>query len=209
MFGLFKKKKEEVSMIPKKGDVLQIDKMEFMTINQNTKFKFESEGVKIVETGKYSIMGLKFLNLYFRDIVDTNLKGYIQIKLDEKDKAEECKIFINYDTIYPSSTDEWNDWLGTEYDRGIMCDDIFIIEDEGEEVEYPSVYENKKPVKYNEYLSNGVTLEKQFSLFSRNLENEFINEEFVSVIMAETEEEAYIAINIGVLVNPKILGFEI
>lgn len=189
MFGFFKKKTTEISMIPKKGDVLQINKMEFMTMNENTKFKFESEGVKIVETGKYSIMGLKFLNLYFRDIVNENLKGYIQIKLDEKDKAEECKVFTNYDTVYPEDAEDWEAWLGIDDERGIMCDDIFIIEDEGEEVEYPSVYENKKPIKYTEYLSNGIILEKQFSLFSRNLENDFISEEFVSVIMAETEEE--------------------
>lgn len=206
MFNFFKnnkKEKEIVSKIPKAGDTLILDTLSLKTLTGNANFKLDSEGIRVGEVSRYEISGVYYVSLLFEDIVDEFINGYIQLEVDGLDNIKRCKIFVSDDVIYPETLDEWGIWKNED---GLMSDDYFIIEDDiGLDSEYEIVYG-----KYN-YVEHGELgeINNCISLFTRDIKDDFIETEYLSIIIKEEDNHAFILINVGIEVKTSVLGLDI
>lgn len=200
MFNIFKKDKIIESRMPKIKDILMLDKFELQSFNDDLLFNLSSEGIKIVDVGKYEIEGLKYTNLYFEDIVNPEIKGYINLNIGVSENIDGCKIFLNYDNIFPLNEEEWDIWIGED---GILSDNLFYIENDDNEKEY-DLFLNISMIRYNETVDNGL-LENTVTMFCREVEGNF-DKEFVSIVLSEDVDTSIIAINIGVDIDPSIIG---
>ncbi len=206
VFGVFKrnkKEKEVVSKIPKAGDTIILDTLSLKTLTGNANFKLDSEGVRVGEVSRYETGGVCYVSLLFEDIVDELVNGYIQLEVDGFDSVKRCRIFVNDDVIYPETIDEWDIWKSED---GLMSDDYFVIEDgEGLDSEYEIVYSKCNYVEYGDVgeINNCV------SLFTRNVKDDFIETEYLSIIIKEEDDYAFILINVGIEVEASVLGLDI
>lgn len=131
MFNVFKKGEKRVDdFLPEYlqiGTFLQFGGLEFSNVGTNSKFIFEKQEAYIEKVGIATVEGIKFVNLYLGGV--EGQEAYLQLRYKGED-IDVCKLFVNYDYIYPETEEEWIYWLGKDKLQGIIGDDTFIIDEE-------------------------------------------------------------------------------
>ncbi len=109
------------------GSSLEFDPILFSKLSSESRFSYRNTISVVKKIGIYDVDDTKYANIYLESV--GNLKSYVQVGLKEDDIVE-CRLFLQYDEVFPEKKEEWKMWVGNHSAEGIIGKDTFVIEED-------------------------------------------------------------------------------
>ena len=202
----FKKKKERVDKdVPLRlriGAAVSINPTAFLLAGED--LYAENPGKDNVITA-IGIIDYNDFKIYRAYMVKDEEECCLQVIYDpSNDSIEQVTIFSTVDEIYPQDNEEWDEWLDEK--EGHIGMEVFNTPDD---VEFDRVWAEgpekvhaetfTETIYTDPYGEEGIQVDHQAMLYSRTVENDFIEELFLSA--EEEDEGAHVRIACGLVID--------
>ena len=176
------------------GSIINLQLLDFKLLSVKLRMDIPDDDLIVTSYGMATLDGLTKLHHFYTDSND------VFKVVTENDVVKEVSIHKVYDSVYPASAEDWDNWIGPE---GLIGDPTFELPDGTvyERVLFEDSVNHVDPVIYSETISTDINtkdsdylVEHQSMIYARYLDEDEENIEWLILDAIDTGESAQINI---------------